>query len=329
MRSPIPKKIVLDFETTFAKDPTSPKPYILQSVENGVVGTQNTKTDDIIGGDIDTGGETYNTFVEVSGDIKAPMTYEQIGVMLKVVLGDAKTTPLPPDSGTTPTGFFVHTFKSNECIPSVVLQDTLSLDCDESATQNLIKRFNGLRANTMNIEASPDGDYHASINLVGAIARDSIVDGITELNEDNKNDLGKQNRIKNDHLKLFIDDDVNFYKLAKNFSFNIDRGTTAEQVLSAGAIVEDKFFKLTGNLSSIFNGAFYKKAKTNKEMKTRLVFEHEKYKLEFIMEQTQYSFKDEGRSYGNQYPLNCDFNAFKSTADAKLVVKLTNKIATY
>lgn len=321
MANPKAKQVLLDFETEFSKDPTSPTPYLLKAVSNGIVGTDNTKTDNIIGGDIDSGGELYTTSTDVSGNITTPMYYEQIGVLLRAVLGKPETT-----AGTA-SGTFVHTFKSTECIKSVVVEDTLDAKCADTP-MSLVKRFNGLMANTMQVNASPDGDYNIEVNFVGATARDSLSDGITALDTTNKKDLSAT-RIINKHARLHIDDDVNFYKLSKEFSFSIDRGTTAEKVLSAGAVVNDSQFLITGNLNSIFDKDMYLKAKNNSKVKTALVFESGDNKLEFIMEETQYSFKDEARSYGEQYALNCDFNAYKKDAAAKLVVKLTNKVASY
>ncbi len=333
MASPKPKKVVLCFEDKFGEVPASPKPIILMAQENSVVANQNTKSDDVIGGDIDSGGELYNTNVEVSGGVKAPMYYEDMGAYLKVLLGECESVA---GNGTgvgkngVKTGYYKHTFLSKNCIPSLLLQDTLEASCNkDGSTKNIVKLFNGLKANTMAVNASPEGDYQVDLNLVGATAKDSLTSNIDELDETNAIKFPNRTRIKNDHVKLFIDDDSNFYKLAKEFSFNVDRGTSAEQVLSAGAIVEDSKFELKGSLSSVFDGEFYKKVKSNKEMKTRLVFESGENKLEFYMEQTSYAFKDEGRSYGNKYPLNCDFTAFKTTAEAKLKVTLINKVKEY
>lgn len=329
MANPKAKQILLDFETTYGADPANPKPYLLKAVSNAIVGTDNTKTDNIIGGDLDSGGELYTTSTDVNGSITTPMYYEQIGVLLRAMLGKPTTTAETKDVGgtQTPTGNYTHVFQSTECIKSLVIEDTLDAKCDDTP-MTLIKRFNGLVANTMQINASPEGDYNIEVSFVGATAKDSLVDGITALDTSNKKDL-PATRIINKHARLHIDDDVNFYKLSKEFSFNVDRGTTAEKVLSAGAVVNDTQFLLTGNLSSIFDKDMYIKTKNNSKVKTALVFESGDNKLEFIMDETQYSFKDEARSYGEKYALNCDFNAYKKDAAAKLVVKLTNKVENY
>ena len=58
MATPKIKQVLLDFEDKgkFGQDPTTPKPFVLMANENGITGSQQTKTDNVIGGDIDSGG---------------------------------------------------------------------------------------------------------------------------------------------------------------------------------------------------------------------------------------------------------------------------------
>lgn len=329
MASPKIKQVLLDFEEKgkFGQNPTTPKPYDLMVNENGIVGTDNTKTDNVIGGDIDSGGELYTTSQDVNGSIKAPMYYEQIGVFLKAAMGAATAE----DLNATKPGFFKHTFKSNVCIPSVVVQDFLSVQCNKTGSdKDMYKLFNGLRANTMSVSASPEGDYNIELSFVGATAKDNISEaGLAKLDDTQKIVLGAT-RIKNAHVNLYFDDSPTPYKLAKEFTMTLDRGTEAMKVLSAGAIVEDSKFDLTGRLSSIFDGEMYKKAKENGKVKASLVFENGNYKLAFIIAEMQMAFEDEPRSYGGQYPLNIKFNGVKTgTTDAKLKIELTNKVQEY
>ena len=111
---------------------------------------------------------------------------------------------------------------------------------------------------------------------------------------------------------------------------SLDRGTEAIRVLSAGAMVEDSKFDLTGSLNSLFDGDMYKKAMKQEKVETKLVFSNDDYSVEFLIAETQYSFEDEARSYGGQYPLNMKFNGVKTgSTDAKLSVVVINKVATY
>lgn len=329
MANPKIKQVLMDFEEKgkFGLDPTSPKPYVLMANENGVIANQNTKTDNIIGGDIDSGGELYITSTDVSGNIKTPLYYEQLGVLLKAAMGDPETEDLTA----TKPGFYKHTFKSNKCIPSVVLQDFLSVECNKTgADKDLIKRFNGLKVNTLSFSVSPDGDYDIELNFVGATARDNLTDpSLQKLDETNKIVLGAT-RIKNAHAFLYIDGNSTPYKLAQEFSLTLDRGAEAMKTITSGAIVEDSKFDLTGNLNSIFDGEFYKKAMTQEKIETKLVFESGDNKVEFIIAETQYAFEDQARSYGGKYPLNMKFNGVKTgNTDAKLKIVITNKVSEY
>ena len=332
MASPKIKQVLLDFEERgkFGQDPTAPKPYVLMANENGITGSQQTKTDNVIGGDIDSGGELYGTFVDVGGTLKTPLYYEQIGVLLKAFMGAPVTEDLSAASTPKP-GYYKHTFKSNVCIPSVVVQDFLSVQCNKTAAdRDVYKKFNGLRANTLSITASPDSDYNIEINFIGATADDSIVNASFQKLDDTNKIVLDATRIKNSHANLYINGSSTPYKLAKEFSMSLDRGTEAIRVLSAGAIVEDSKFDLTGSLNSLFDGDMYKKAMKQEKVETKLAFSNGDYSVEFLIAETQYSFEDEARSYGGQYPLNMKFNGVKTgSTDAKLSVVVINKVATY
>ncbi|BCX79283.1 phage tail tube protein [Campylobacter sp. 19-13652] len=329
MATPKIKQVLLDFEDKgkFGINPATPKPYQISVNENGIVANMQTKTDNVIGGDIDSGGELYKTYDEVGGSIKMPLYYEQLGVILKAALGEPHTEDLTSSK----PGFFKHTFKSTECIPSVVVQDLLSVQCNKSGTdKDLIKKFNGLRVNTLSISASPDSDYDVEINFIGATGEDNLSNQSMQKLDDSSKVVLDSTRMKNDHVKLYVGDDGNFYKLAKEFNLSLDRGTEAIRVLSAGAMVEDSKFDLTGQLSSIFDGEFYKKAKNQEQIKVRLVFSDGSNEAEFIIAQAQFAVDDSARSYGGKYPLDMKFNGVKSgSTDAKLKVVLTNKVASY
>lgn len=328
MASPKIKQVLFDFEGegNYGKDPKAPKPYVLLAVSDGISATQNTKVDNVIGGDIDSGGEKYSTSVDVKGSLTVPMYYEQIGVILKVALGDPKT-----EADTTSTDMHTHTFKSTECISSCVIEDTLTTECNKDGSKkDFFKRFNGLKANTMNINASPEGDYHCEVDFVGATGRDNLVEPTLEKLDTANKIVLKNTRIVNKHAFLYINDSTEPYKLAKEFSFTIDRGTDAEKVLSAGAIVEDSQFLVTGSLNSIFDGDMYKKAMSQEKVKAKLVFTDGKNSLEFIMAEVQFSTSDTARSYGEKYPLNLEFSCSKTgDTDAKLKVVLKNTITSY
>ncbi len=179
MANPLIKKVVLDWETVPGEDPSSPKPIYLKTTESGITVNRQTKTDDIIGGDIDSGGEPYGTFNEVAGAITTPLYFEQIGVILKAALGSPTTVD-------NTNGTYTHTFVSTECIPSFCLQNTLKNDCESGS--DIVERYNGLKAKGFSFTVSPDGDYNISLDTVGMSMRDSIVDGISELDETNKID---------------------------------------------------------------------------------------------------------------------------------------------
>jgi len=320
MANPIIKKVVLDWEDIAGTDPTVPAPVILTAVESGITVNKQTKVDKVIGGDIDSGGEPYGTFNEISGGITTPLYFEQIGILLKASLG----VPITIDNGDST---YTHTFKSTECIPSFCIQNTLNNSCEGGA--DLIERYNGLKAKGFNLTVSPDGDYNLSMDTVGMNFRDSIVDSITELDETSKIVLGAT-RIKNAHTSLKIDGTS--YTLSKSFSMALDRGTEATYTLGTGAnagAVSDLQVSLSGDFASLFDNSVYTKAKNETQVTFDIVITDGANTLTFTVAEAKFGFKNESKKVGEKYPLNLSWNGYKKSGTELLKVILTNDVASY
>lgn len=308
----------MDFETTKGVDPVAPKPiYMTPSGETGISATRQTQMDDVIGGDVDSGGEPYGTFNEVSGSTNFPMTYERIGYILKAMFGD------PTTSGSGP---YTHTFTSTvDCLPTFLFQES-GEDCGAS-TQ--IDRYNGLMAKSIALSMSPSGDYNVGFSYVGMSHSDSIVDGITELDETNKITT-TSTRIKNEQASLLIDGST--FSVAKDFSFNYDRSTVAENFIGSGVNAGDVYAnapKASGNISSIFDSALYTKAKNETALSMAMNYTDGTNILKVTLGEVKLSFKRDSKKQGEKYAINADYSAYKSTGSELVKVELTNSIATY
>lgn len=311
-------KMVMDWETTKGVDPVAPAPiYVTPTGETGIGVSRQTKMDEVIGGDIDSGGEPYGTFNEVSGTTNFPMTYERVGFILKAMFGAPTTTG---------TGTYVHTFTSTvDCLPTFLFQET-GADCGAS-TQ--IDRYNGLMAKSIALSMSPSGDYNIGFSYVGMSHRDSITDGITELVETSKV-VTATTRIKNEHSSLLIDGTS--YVLAKDFSLNYDRSTVSENLIGSGANAGDVYAltpKASGNISSLFDSALYTKAKNETSVPVVLTYTDGTNILKITLGEVKFSFKRESKKMGEKYAVNLDYSAFKNTGSELVKVELTNSIATY
>lgn len=311
-------KMVMDFETTKGVDPATPKPiYMTPSGETGISVTRQTKADDVIGGDIDSGGEPYGTFNDIAGTTNFPMTYERIGYILKAMFGSPTTTG---------TGPYVHTFTSTiDCLPTFLFQETGA----ECGGVPQIDRYNGLMAKSIAISMSPSGDYNIGFSYVGMEHRDSVVDGITELDETNKIATATT-RIKNEQASLLIDGST--YALAQDFSLNYDRSTTAVNYIGSGSNAGDVYAmkpKATGNISSLFDATLYTKAKNETPLSMALNYTDGTNILKITLGEVKLTFKRESKKIGEKYPVNADFTAFKNTGAELVKVELTNSIASY
>lgn len=238
------------------------------------------------------------------------------------------------DTGTDGTATYVvveklysHIFGSTVCTPSFCVQNTLKDDCGSGS--KIIERYNGCKAKSANLSIAPDGDFNISIDIVGMKFRDSITDGITELDETNKIQL-PATRIKNAFASLNIDGST--YKLAKDFSLTIDRGTEAEYTLGTGAnagLVSDKQVIVNGSMSSLFDTSVYTKAKNESTVSFDITITDGDNSLTFTVAEAKFSFKTESKKVGEKYPLNLDWSAFKQSAAEKIKVELINTVSNY
>lgn len=310
-------KLVMDFETTKGIDPSSPKPiYLSPAGETGLSVTRQSNTDDVIGGDIDSGGEQYGTSNEVSGSTNFPMDYEKIGYLLKAMFGGATTTG---------TGPYTHVFTSTvDALPTFLFQETGLVN---GVTQ--VDRYNGLIAKSIGINVSPSGDYNVSFSTVGMKHRDSMIDGITELDETNKVVL-TSTRIKNEQTSLLVDGTS--FPLAKDFSFNYDRNSTAESLIGSGLNAGDVYaqaVKTSGSLSSLFDTGLYTKAKAETPLSLEVKCVSGTNSLSIKMGEVVLSFKRESKKKGEKYPVNADYTAYKNSGTEQVKVTLVNSISAY
>lgn len=312
------KKLVMDWETTKGQDPSAPKPiYLNPAGETGVSVTRQTKSDEVIGGDIDSGSEVYGTFNEISGTTNIPMSYERIGFILKAMFGAPVTTG---------TGPYTHTFTSTiDCLPTFLLQES----GDDCGSGLQVDRYNGMMAKSIQLNVSPDGDYNIAFSYVGMSHRDSIVDGIGELDEANKI-VTEVTRIKNAHASLLIDGTT--FGVAKDFSLTYDRNTVAEAYLGNGLNAGDvtaMAAKLNGSISTLFDTNIYTKAKNETALSADILFSDGTNSLQFTIGEMKLKFKRESKKLGEKYAVNADFEAYKNTGTELVKVVLTNNISEY
>lgn len=312
------KKVVWDWETTLGQDPVAPAPiFIKPNGDTGMSATRQTKTDESIGGDIDANSAPYGTFNEISGSLKIPMTYENMGVILRAMFGAPTTT-----GASAP---YTHTFVSTvENLPSFLLQETGDVD-----GVNQIDRYNGLIAKSIGLSVAPDGDYNVDLSIVGVSHRDSVVDGVAELSETNAITLA-ETRIKNDQANLLINNTT--YVLGKSFSMTYDRGSVAEPLIGSGlsaGYAEAKGVSATGNLESLFDTTLYTNTKNETPFAVDVRFVSGTNQLDIFMDEVQMSFNRESKKVGEKYPVNGDFTAFKNTGTELVRVVLVNNVASY
>lgn len=312
------KKMVMDFETVKGVDPVAPAPiYMAPSGETGIGTVRQTKTDETIESDIDSGGEPYGTYNEISGTTNFPMTYERIGYILKAMFGDPVTTGVGP---------YTHTFTSTiDCLPTFLFQESGD-DCGNGLQ---VDRYNGLMAKSVSLSMSPSGDYNIGFSYVGMGHRDSVTDGIAELDETNKI-VTAQTRIKNEHASLLVDGST--FAIAKDFTFNYDRSTVAEPYIGSGVNAGDVYAmkpKATGNISTLFDSTIYTKAKDETPLSFALNYTDGTNILKITLGEVKISFKRESKKVGEKYAINADFTAYRHTSPELVKVELTNSIASY
>ena len=147
---------VIDFETTFGQDPTTPSGRIMPINSNTVNASRNKNTANTIRGHRNPAAP-FDGYVNVAGDIVAPVDALAFAFWLKAMFGAPTTTD-------NTDGTFTHVFKVGDVQPSLVVEKKFS----DAAAIIAYAKYNGCKIGSWNMEIGGDGELVSTFNLVGA-----------------------------------------------------------------------------------------------------------------------------------------------------------------
>jgi len=149
-------RLVLDFETAFKTDPSTPAGHIMPFNSYSVQGSRNKESANTIRGRRDPVAP-FDGNESVDGPLVVPVDVRNIGLWLKALLG-------APDSTDNGDGTYDHVYSISDSQPSMVLETRLS---DNTSVIKYIKH-NGCKLNSLEISAGGDGELVANLNIMGA-----------------------------------------------------------------------------------------------------------------------------------------------------------------
>lgn len=147
---------VIDFETTFGEDPASPSGKIMPINSNNVSGSRNKNTANTIRGHRNPAAP-FDGYVNVAGDIVAPVDALAFAFWLKAMFGAPTTTD-------NTDGTWTHVFKVGDVQPSLVVEKKFA----DAAAVIAYAKNNGCKIGSWNMEIGGDGELVSTFNITGA-----------------------------------------------------------------------------------------------------------------------------------------------------------------
>jgi len=315
----IPKKVLVGFETKFGETPETPTPYQLCVKTNGLTSSIETKSDDCIGGHIDSGGEKVQIGTTNEGDIESTMYWEQLVIYHKAILGDVAVVD-------NADGTYAHTLDSTkESIPSMYVETTIVGDTIINEV------FNGVMGTNLSTSFRGKGLPEVKLGMLASTHKDTIKDGYQAIDDTNKILLGSTPlNMTYTYVKI---DGSDFCKLSE-FDITIDRGTGSDDLMCNMKDVGIVKSEVSGKLKSVFDVGLYEKIANNSKVSLEVGYEQtidgKVHKLSYIMPEVQFSFKTQPKTVGEKVVIDAEWSASRSSESTeRLKVVITNTIPTY
>ena len=319
-------KVSIAFETTYGEAPAGGnlKPYVLCIDKNGLQAEDSTEEVKCIGGEFDSGGDLFITGTDVKGDISQKIYYEQIGVMLKMVMG----TPVSVDNG---DGTFLHTYTTTKsCAESATIQNLSdnSAGCDPIALE-FVQQSYGVRGLSYNHKFTGKGVPEVSVGLSASTYKDSIKDTITKFDEANQVMLPST---KANAKKASVSVAGADYCKFAEFDISLEKEIDEQDLICDGGRKDSYSMgvSVNGSLNGVFDATMYEKIAKNQVVPIVVKYEDGNNFLKYFIDETQFQFKSSPAEAGTRLMIDSAWVAKRSsTGNQKLKVELKNSIASY
>lgn len=146
-------QLLLDFETTYNQDPTTPAGVLLPFNNESIVAQQNLTNPATITGSRNP-VQPIKGNTDVSGSITIPVDQIATGYWIKALFGSPNTTD-------NLNGTYTHVFTVSETQPSLVIEKGFT-DIGQYF------KYNGCKINQFSMDFGGDGELTASIDIVGS-----------------------------------------------------------------------------------------------------------------------------------------------------------------
>lgn len=305
--------ILLDFETSYAVDPSPFVAIQMPFLSESLSGSRAQNVSEVINGRRDP-SRPFEGNKDVQGDITVPIDKRYFGYWLKAILG------VPTTSGVGP---YTHVFKinSDDCQPSMVIEKQM-LDIPRYF------KYTGVKIKTMSINFGGDGELTATFSMAGQ----NVSDSGTSIDASPTTHTYEQFRQFDGVLNEGGSASGDFISLSMTIDAGLDESVfTIGNEGTRGSLPDGKY-SISGQANTVFDSmTLYNKAKNTTESSIAVVLTRGAHSLTIDMGEIEYALQDPKIANAQGVVANFDFMAFfdNDADNSAIVVTLVNDVASY
>lgn len=306
-------QVVVDFESAYNTDNGVPNATLLRVNSNGIKVSEQQNQANAIGGGREASEPFYGN-VDVSGQLAAPLCYNQVGYWLKLALGAPVTT------GTNP---YTHTFKIPDRLPSMIIENKLEFAGSSNSTYH---KYRGNVCGSYELSVAAGSELVQNVSITGS----SFVPSATPYDATPTAVAFKRVNFKDGELYI---DGVLQGCLSDSLNFSLNNNTDGEFYALGGdgyrCMVTEGVVGVSGSISTIFkNDSFLQKAVDHTETSIEIRFTSGTDMLSYFFDDVQFALSSpEAGPQGSK--VDFSWSAYKNNAISTMRVVLTNTIASY
>lgn len=308
-------QVVVDFESTYNTDNGVPNARLLTVNSNGIKVSESQSQSQAIGGGREA-TEPYYGNIDVSGQVAAPLCYNQSGYWLKMALG-------APSTVNNGNGTFTHTFTVQDTLPSVVIENKIAFAGGAGYTYH---KYKGNVCNSYELSVASGSELVQNVSTIGASFSKSATPydaTVTTI---------PYKRVNFKDGALYIDGTIQGC-LSDSLNFSLNNNIDGEFYAIGGSgfrcMVAEGAVDVSGGITTIFkNEDFLTKAMGHTETSVKVKFTSGTDSLEYIFDDAQFALSTpEAGAQGAKADFS--WTAYKNNATSTMKVVLTNSIASY
>lgn len=298
---------VIDFESAYGEDPSTPEGKIMPINSNGLKSEQALNTPGTITGTRNP-VEPFLGNIDVSGDIVIPVDTNAIGHWLRAMFGVPETT-----GSSEP---YTHEFTIGNEMPSLLVEKKFA----NANSTIAFAKYNGCKVGSWSMNLGGDGELTSTLSMVGAkedLGTTAYDDAASLVSLDRVGNF--QAAIKEGGESLGIGTALDF-----TLDFGLDTDTYVIDGTGMRGDIIEGIVGISGNITTLFQSQdLLNKAIDSTESSITITLTDGDYSLEIAFQEVRYSRNTPAIEGPQGIRLSLPFQAYYNEGAAESAVKVT------